>query len=90
MNTAEQAADQVIADIKASGGPDYSAAREDIIKLFDETLWNGNWDATTDLDGGLRNLRFIQEDEFDQHMDDGPEHEEQICYTEGHYVFYAD
>jgi hypothetical protein len=87
--TGLETADKVIADILAHGGKDYSAARQEIADLFDETLWNGNWDATTDFNPGLPNLRFIQEDEYDQHMDDERPSKKMICYSCGHYVFPA-
>lgn len=53
-----------------------------------------NWDYQTDFDfkdneeDDLKNLRFIQEDEFDQHMDDDVKDDMvELCFAEGHYVF---
>lgn len=85
-----QTTDKVIADILAHGGKDYTPAKQNIADLFNDILWCGNWDATTELDPalGLPNLRFIQEDEYDQVMDNQGV-PNQICYTCGHYVFTA-
>lgn len=85
-------ADGAISDL-ADEGHDYSAQREELALFFDTYLYDGNWDMTTDFtDTTKPNLRFIQEDEFDQQWtDDMPEFEEQICYTSpGHYVFLVD
>jgi hypothetical protein len=62
-------ADEVIAVLKTKGF-DYSAHREAIaLQLFDEGIYNGNWDSSTDLnDPELKDLRCIQEDEYDQSM----------------------
>ena len=88
---AYRAADEIITDVKQATGIDYSGEREKIAETFDEDLWNGNWDSSTDFEHPvIRDLRFIQEDEFDQHAsDDMPDHDEQICYSAGHYVFFV-
>lgn len=72
-------------------GHDYSAGREEIARIFDEDLWNGNYDSSTDFETAgidLPEIRFIQEDEYDQSMDeeDLPETEPNF-YAAGHYVF---
>lgn len=80
-------ADQVIKALLEEG-LDYSAKREDIARLFDEQLYNGNWDCTTDFEDGTPDLRLIQEDEYDQHMDDEVK-PESITFAAGHYVILA-
>jgi len=80
-------ADEVIKALLKEG-LDYSAKREDIARLFDEQLYNGNWDCTTDFEDGTPDLRLIQEDEYDQHMDDEVK-PEPITYAAGHYVILA-
>lgn len=84
-----QAANEVIDAVNIATGLDYSQHREEIAKLFEDYLWNGEWDMATDLEeaNGLENLRLIQEDEFDQHMD--TDDLETICYSAGHYVLFA-
>lgn len=85
---AYRAADEVIADL-TKVGHDYSEGREEIARIFDEYLWNGNWDMTTDFENGLVDLRFIQEDEYDQHMneEDKPDWNEMAVYSSCHYVW---
>lgn len=83
-------ADDIINSLNKNVGRDYSSGREEIARLFDEVLWHGNWDASTDFDGSLDDLRFIQEDEYDQHMDeDEDKPEDYLVYAGGHYVFEA-
>lgn len=89
MEEAYTAADEVIAGILKVDGINYSAAREEIARVFDEELWEGNYDASTDFEN-LPNLRLIQEDEYEQSMDedeDRPDEDDQIGYFAGHYVF---
>lgn len=86
------AADAVISALQKAGRPDYTAARKEIATLFHEVLWNGNWDAVIDnLPDSLPDLRFVQEDEYDQHMDDDPDRPDQnkAVFVKGHYVFPA-
>lgn len=86
-------ADAVINKILTFTGKDYTAGREELARLFDEELFNGNWDSSTDFgDAALPDLRLIQEDEYDQSMDNDdsrPDEDDQICYAAGHYVFFA-
>ncbi len=91
---AYQAADNIIEAMLEKESVDYSPGRDEIARVFDEDLWHGNWDSSTifDPDLGLEDLRFIQEDEYDQSMDeeeDKPESDEELGFWEGHYVFYA-
>jgi hypothetical protein len=85
-NTGLEAADLVIEKL-----PSYAPVREKIAELFEEYLWNGVWDMTLDTErDDLPDLRFVQEDEYDQHMDDSedsPDSELELCFVAGHYVF---
>lgn len=81
-------ADSVITALSGLGH-DYSGKRDGIIELFGR-LYRGNWDCSTSFEDGTQDLRLIQEDEFDQHADDDmPDHDDQLCYAAGHYVFFA-
>jgi hypothetical protein len=81
-------ADDVIARLLKCGH-DYTAKRDEIARLFYEDLYNGIWDSSTDFSDGTPDLRLIQEDEYDQHMDD-EDKPEAITYAAGHYVMLAD
>lgn len=84
------AANDVIKELKEAGH-DYQKHQTEIAEFFDEYLYNGNWDCTLHFDGDTKSLRFIQEDEFDQHHSgDMPEFDEQVCFASGHYVFLVD
>lgn len=80
-------ADEVIKDILTHSGHDYTSKRLEIASHFDDVLWHGNWDATLEFDNMLE-LRFMQEDEYDQHMgDDPPEYD---VFSGGHYIIIGD
>jgi len=86
-------ADTIIKALAEQGHGDYSAYRNQIADLWDGEygLWYGNDECTTDLeDDNLRDLRLIQEDHYDQHMDEDekPAWGDMICYA-GDYVFFA-
>jgi hypothetical protein len=86
-------ADEVIAALARQGHGDYSAHREAIAELWDGDygLWQGNDEAYTDLgDPVLRDLRVVQEDHYDQHMDEDekPEWSKMIC-SAGDYIWLA-
>lgn len=87
-------ADDIIAKLAAAGHGDYSKYRNEIADLWDGEygLWQGNDDCTTDLgDPELRDLKLIQEDHYDQHMDDDedkPEWDDMI-WSGGDYLFFA-
>jgi hypothetical protein len=93
MDESYQEADNVIEMMKTHLDKDYTAGREEIARVFDEDIWNGNWESVTDFGiEGLEDLRFIQEDEYDQHMDDDPDKptwEDMILSGSGYYVWYA-
>lgn len=79
-----QAADNIIASLP----PLWANARNEIADLFENDLWNGNWDSYLEVDG-LPTVRFIQEDEFDQSMDDDdkPSEDNYHDFVEGHYIY---
>lgn len=84
-------ADEIIQALLAQGHGDYSHHRDEIADLWDGEygLWQGNDDATTDFDD-LPNLLLIQEDHYDQHMDEDekPAWDDMIVSC-GDYVFFA-
>ena len=86
---AYRTADQVIKDLIEAGHPSYESERQAIACLFDEQLWNGNWEADLETSSDLPDLKFIQEDEYDQSMsdEDKPEWETMLASTQGHYIF---
>ena len=62
-----------------------------LVELFKDELLNGEYDATTDFEDGTPNLRIIQEDEYDQSMDEDEVEElegRQLGYS-GYYIFSA-
>lgn len=85
-------ADKIIAELAQAGHGDYSKYRNEIADLWDGEygLWQGNDDARTELnDPKLKDLWLIQEDHYDQHMDEDekPAWDSMICYA-GDYVFF--
>lgn len=92
MEDSYKAADDTITRLKAVG-LDYSLYREQIAQVYDEGIFEGNADCETEINvEGVRELRFIQEDEYDQHMDEDeekPDWEDMLC--DGYaYVWFAD
>lgn len=72
MATSEaiRAAVEVINALKDKGF-DYSMHKAKIVEAFDDGLLNGNNEATVVLNSSrLKDLRIIQEDHYDQHMDE--------------------
>lgn len=94
METTEQfiknRVDETIKLLQDKKGIDYSAGREQLEEAFDSQL-DGNWDTHATFDSpDLPDLRIIQEDEYDQHMDedeDRPKHRTMFGYVGGYYVF---
>lgn len=72
-------ADEIIEILNTTGNGDYSAFRNQIaLDIYDNGHWNGNWDvcfdpSAYDEDSTLYGFRVIQEDEYDQHMDEDPD-----------------
>lgn len=82
------AADDLILRIKNFNGMDYSSKREEIANEFWTVLWDGNYDTTLYFDN-IQSIRLIQEDEYDQHMDD--EEKPDVDFLAGdHYVIFLD
>lgn len=92
MKEAYAAADEVIDALKKHG-LDYLPYREYLAKkLFDDGLFEGNWDVRTRFDDGIRDLRVINESEYEQHMgDEKPKWDNQLGYssTATAYIFFA-
>lgn len=81
-----QAADDLILRIKNFNGLDYYSKREVLANEFYNVLWEGNWDTTLDFDD-IKSIRLIQEDEYDQQMDDDEKPE--VDFLAGdHYVIF--
>lgn len=85
MESAREEADELIADILEKSGIDYSAKKEEIAKTFADYLWNANYDWTLTFNDGTPKIRFLQEDEYEQHMDDDekPNYDFNSC---GYYI----
>lgn len=82
---------QNIIDALKGKGRDLSAEKEEIARAIDEGIWEGNWDTTTEFTSGAEDIRLIQEDEYDQSMDDDekPDLGDQLGYGAGCYIFPA-
>jgi len=67
-------ADEIIKTLAETGHGDYSALRKEIaLDIYDNGHFNGNWDShfnPDEYDSDLTGFRVIQEDEYDQHMDE--------------------
>lgn len=69
---ATRAAVEIVELLKIRGYGDFSQYRDQIANdLYENGIWQGNWDSSTNL--GTVTLRLIQEDEYDQHMDNDPD-----------------
>lgn len=72
-------ADDIIKTLADAGHGDYSAFREQIaLDIYGNGHFSGNWDANfnpdeNDAESTLTGFRVIQEDEYDQHMDEDPD-----------------
>jgi hypothetical protein len=90
----EQEATRVIETLEKAGYAHIEGLRKNfaqLVEVFEEDLFQGNWDSTTDFEDGTPNLRIIQEDEFDQSMDEDEVEElegRQLGYS-GYYIFSA-
>ncbi len=82
MSEAIRAAVEVINGLKDKGF-DYSMHKAAIAEAFDEGLLEGNNEANVECPG-KKSLRIIQEDHYDQHMDedeDKPEWDDILVYV---------
>jgi len=79
-------ADLIIADLLAHSGIDYSPKRRKIEQNYDNELMRGYWDSSISFeDEKYPDIRLIQEDEYDQHMDDD-EKPDYDLFVDGYYV----
>lgn len=84
-------ADEIIEELELAGHTGYQVYRDRIAReLYDEGLWQGNWDTSIHFDD-LQDLRLIEENEYDQSMDEDekPEWEDMISQVRGGYLFFA-
>lgn len=70
MSAAEET-QTLIDELKQKLGLDYSKGHAEIAELVN-SQFNGNWDNSTNFDPalGLRDIRVIEENEYDQSMDE--------------------
>jgi hypothetical protein len=76
MNTALvealENAEELIQILKIQYNLDYSSHKEYIAEqIWNSGHWLGHWSVLVIFPDGLPSLKAIQEDEYDQHMDDG-------------------
>src|SRR6185369_1847525 len=92
-------ADSIIEKLKKYGAGDYTPGRNEIARMFDDYIWNGCTDMTTSFSevddpaaNGLRDLLLIQEDHYDQHMDEVDDKPtwDSMLFLSGAYVWFAD
>ncbi len=97
MRESTDAADEAIVELgKCTGffGHDWTAHERHLLAAGFDSLLDGNNDATVVFDTGLPSLKIIQEDHYDQHMDedeDKPEWDDMlfdICHVPS-YVWIA-
>lgn len=85
-----QHADGLINCVKKATGIDLSSHRETIAReVYDEGHFEGNNDITVTL--GENTIRVIQEDHWDQHMDedeDRPTWEDMACDVPNGYLWF--
>ena len=69
---ATNAADEVIAALEKAGVTDITTQERQLIaEAFDDGLLRGNDEASVDFEGSRPfGLTIVQEDHYDQHMDD--------------------
>lgn len=78
-------ATMVVNSLKATGR-DYSVVLTQIALFFENYLWRGNYDGVLNFeDSTVKSLHFIQEDEYDQHIDDD-EKPTYHAFTADHYI----
>lgn len=90
MNEALEFAQELIDEIKKhDASKDYSKYKKEIAEHIDSYVFNGNGDTTFDFPD-MDDFRLIQEDEYDQHMEEGNQDGElrpdYDFYVNGHYV----
>ena len=79
-------ANLIIAELLKFSGIDYTPKLFKIAKNYDNYLMRGHWYNTVEFeDENFPNIRLIQEDEYDQHMDDD-EKPDYDLFVDGYYV----
>lgn len=87
QDDAQRAANSVIEEL-ARKGLDYSSKLKQIAEHFEEVVWDGNYDSTLIFGDGTPKLRFIQEKEYEQCMDeDEKPNVDPKIFDEGHYIW---
>jgi hypothetical protein len=84
-------ADELIANLLTLG-VDYSAHREQLAtEIWWEGFWEGNSDITVDITG-IRAIRCIQEDEYDQHVpyDEDRPSWDKMLFSQPEYTWFVD
>lgn len=90
-----RSADEIIKTLADEDQGDYSAFRKEIaLDIYDNGHFNGDWDANFNPEdygnNELTGFRVIQEDEYDQHMDDdedAPLFEEMVASVPNGYLW---
>jgi hypothetical protein len=87
---ATKMAENVVSFLASAGHNEYIKCSKELAEFFDEYLWQGNWDVTKEFAKPLKSLRFIQEDEFDQHWTSSmPNFKEHVTLVNSYYVFFV-
>lgn len=77
MTTAEESkilAQRMVDIIKSAKGIDFQPHVGAIASDIENYVYNGNWDHTIDVeDSNFPDIRVIEENEYDQHMDEDDE-----------------
>lgn len=87
----DQETQTLIDELRQKLGIDFSAGKDELKSLV-HSQGDGNWDNSTDFDPSLnlRDIRVIQEDEYDQSMDEDDDRpEEPLFFGSLGYVFFA-
>jgi hypothetical protein len=82
------AAEELITNILKHKHYDYTPHKLKIAKHYIDYLWCGNWDTTLYFDN-MPSIRFMQEDEYDQHMDE-PRPDYDFLSSGCHYIAIGD
>ena len=85
---ADQLTQEIIDLLNDKENLDYSSKFNAISKDIENYVLNGSWDHTIDLDDdNLPSIRIIQEDEYDQHMDDEEKPDwEELLQVDSYYL----
>lgn len=86
---AEELAQRFVEEIKSSAGIDFTPHLAKIQEDIADYVFNGNWDHTIDVeDDNFPNIRVIEENEYDQSMDDDEKPSwDDVIDLGGHYIW---